>query len=805
MFRLLLLWAFTVFWDVSGIFADPVDVVVAKNKDFARIVFSWERPVAYDFRSNGRDVYIKFKRNIDASFQPILDKIPGYIEDVEVGKDGLGIKLKMRSDFDAYSYDSGSSVIIEIEGIPKKINSTTTLTKKKGNGSDNTQGNISEPDKVLGTVRSRFAEHSEYTRIVFDWVKPVPYKFEEKSGVVTVLFERSANVDISKLVKSPPRFIGEIKTRSNLNSSIVVLSVPPTSEVKHFVSGTKVVIDVGQPKNEAKIQKLPQGIFKEIDTLKTNKKKSSQILVFKQKRETLKTKQEASKIVKSVSKEKNSVISEKKETKGEVNASSSTLTLEKEKKGVVEKSSSNKIGKPASLSKRPKNESDLDADGKVKLASISMQKVEGANGGLAVKFNWKEPVAAAVFRRTGALWIAFDKKRRVDTNKLLGVLPVPEGVEAPPPPPDPENLPPPKPSLKDLVKSIEQITATGGTVLRLITNKGINPTLSRDGNSWILTFSRRQLKPNNPIEVRAEPNFPDGPRIFMPLAKSGSPLGVTDIETGYNMVIVPVIPLSHGVARGFVYPEVEVLETGQGAALIPSIDNLRVQSITKGIVLKSSVPINLSNVSGELLAATKKSIPGQLVTELELEQWSTLDGLDFQKRKEELQKFVAKAKNTKDIIEKNFDLARFYFSNGYGAEAIGVLKVIGSKQPEAIKNAEGLLLLAGSNYLMGRFSDSAIYLRNSKLDKIDEAAFWRAATVSKSGKMVAGAYEMQRTGDVIKTYPKPLQIPLSIFIAEAAVAIGQDKRAKDMIKSINKMELILSKRLKLVLLREILQ
>ena len=54
--------------------------------------------------------------------------------------------------------------------------------------------------------------------------------------------------------------------------------------------------------------------------------------------------------------------------------------------------------------------------------------------------------------------------------------------------------------------------------------------------------------------------------------------------------------------------------------------------------------------------------------------------------------------------------------------------------------------------------------------------------------MVAGAYEMQRTGELVKTYPKPIRMPLSLLIADAAVTIGQLKPAKDMLKSLKKLE-----------------
>ena len=48
-----------------------------------------------------------------------------------------------------------------------------------------------------GTVRIRVGEHGGFDRIVFDWSSRVTYRVESKDGVVTVIFEQSATVDLS--------------------------------------------------------------------------------------------------------------------------------------------------------------------------------------------------------------------------------------------------------------------------------------------------------------------------------------------------------------------------------------------------------------------------------------------------------------------------------------------------------------------------------------------------------------------------------------------------------------------------------
>ena len=90
-----------------------------------------------------------------------------------------------------------------------------------------------------------------------------------------------------------------------------------------------------------------------------------------------------------------------------------------------------------------------------------------AKTGVKFTFDWKEPVAAAVFRRVGYLWLIFDKPARIDAQSLLQ-------------------------SSGGVIQSIDQAPMPDATVLRMRVSRRINPTLSRDGLSWIIELSKRE-------------------------------------------------------------------------------------------------------------------------------------------------------------------------------------------------------------------------------------------------------------------------------------------------------------------------
>lgn len=92
-------------------------------------------------------------------------------------------------------------------------------------------------------IEVRAGEHGSYNRLVFDWPKAVDYKVEQDNGQAIITFGRSARINVAGLRGLP----SDISVKSADNSgktSSVVLAIPPTSRLRHFVSGSKVVVDV---------------------------------------------------------------------------------------------------------------------------------------------------------------------------------------------------------------------------------------------------------------------------------------------------------------------------------------------------------------------------------------------------------------------------------------------------------------------------------------------------------------------------------------------------------------------------------
>jgi len=764
----------------SGARAEPVSVRAANHPDFGRIVFLWKAPVGHQLLVRKDGISIRFERPIEASYQRVLGALKKYIRQATPEPDGRGVHFVLKKKFDAYSYDSGTSIIVEIAEVPgaeaeviRPPEQIESSEKTVATAAPKIVAQSVPKPKGLPSVNVRSGSHPDYTRLVFDWASKVDYTLNQTGGVVTLRFGRAANLDLRRLTQDPPRLLGEIKSRATADATHVALSVPPTANVRHFLSGSKVVVDIREPSGSDVAVALPKNVLAEAapeiaaTPTPVAEPTPEPAIVAK----AANAPQSDAPVVKAVDTAKSEP--EKPEPAAPRSADGGPSAGERKE--------STPAGDVAPPSVAPVTPVATVDDANLEEAEITVSKNQSDAGGMDLRFDWKEPVAAAVFRRVGKLWVVFDAKRRVNIEKILGARPDPN-VKTPEPV---EGAPPPPPNLSKQVFSVVQLAATGGTVLRMTTSKGINPALRRDGFNWILTFREQPLEPKTPLEINAQPNSPVGARVFVPTPEPGQPIGVTDPDVGDNMVVIPLTPLSHGVAREYSYPEVRFPQTGQGILVLANTDNLRVRPLRQGVELTSADPLSISSVSAEEAAESKLGAIGPVSRLLDLERWKLPKPTDFMVGKQKLQRELIRAKEVEPRQAARWNLATFYFANAYAAEALGVLRSMVAEVPEFENTPELKLVRGASKYLLARYAEAAEDLGDPSLDETDEGAFWRAAVIAKSGQMIAAAHELRRTGSVTQPYPKPLRFPLGLLVAEAAVEIGDIENAQKFLEALS--------------------
>ncbi len=751
--------------------AEPVRVQAALHDDFGRIVFNWKSPVSH--RSEVRDgrLTVRFGRPIEATFGRVQRSLRKYVSGIQSSDDGKSVVISLNGDFDAYSYDSGNAVIVEIaakepgEAEPPAKTAETAAKPDPGKSQD------------LPLVRVRTGRHQAYTRIVFDWPRKVSYTFKQDGGIATLTFARAARVDLKSLQSRPPRFVGGARSRTTSDSVTVTLSVPETSKVKHFLSGPKVVLDVGRPTGPDKAAALPpaKAPAKEESPKQAKQAKApagdapaaAQALKPEPK-ETPETAAaeaggKAAKLPPSASGPAPT------STPGKAEAQS---TVQAAKSAAAETASPPAPGQPTRLTPKPLIPKAPGPAGQGAVpGAAGLPAVPGQPPPLpptpsqvtakaaplekaivSLRFDWDEPVGAAVFRRAGLLWVAFDKPTTIDVGQLR------KAGDA-------------------IIKGIEQLATPGATVLRMAVDKGINPSLRRDGLAWILDFRKQPIEATTPLSVNAQPNSPVGSRLFVPVAEPGDPIVLTDPEVGDNIVIVPVIPLGHGTEVEYIYPQLRFLPTSQGLVVKPQGDDIRVRPLRQGLEITSGNELHISEVSPEAEANRRLAAMKPLTRILDLERWEVLDLESILNRRHELFAATIKAKGPK-LEAARMDQVRFFFANGFFVEALAIMREAAKSRIEIEQDPEFRMLRGVSHYMLGRFSEAADDFNHKELAINDEAIFWRAAVRAATGDLTGAAKDLRRTGQIFRPYPKSLKITMGTLVTKSSLEIGDIKQAR---------------------------
>jgi len=692
--------------------ADPVQVRASRGDGYGRLTFRWPQPVGHQARRQGDRLVINFSRPIEADLRPAVRGLGHMIASTEAAPNDATVVFRIKGEFSVRSYDSGASVVVDIVSAAKP-QQAQAATKSP-----------TQTEAAKGpNVRVRTGAHDAYSRIVFDWPSNTKFEVVRDGGTATVKFAKPGRANVSTLARGRTRNVLGAETLMENGNLSVRLKVDATSQIKAFANGPKVVVDVYAPGSQAAAPSIAAPPVNA--TAQTAKAE-------------------------------------------EPPAPNSAPVVPVEPAGTVAPSNG-EAAQAAPLSLEPQTAlssaspspapSPVAEDARVETRAQARKITDGA---VALKFNWDEPVGAAVFRRGGELWVVFDKRAKIDTEALVR-----DGA--------------------GLIKSVEQVPSRNGAVLRMTTAESINPEIKRSGLAWVLEFMSQPLIPSAPLQADAQPDSPLGARLFVAVPEPGNVIAFRDPEIGDNLVAVPVIPLGHGMSREWSYPQLKFLPSKQGVVVKPLSDDLRIRPLRQGVEVTSTGTLQISNVSAEekanvelqqqLASSAGMDALRPMTRILDLEKWKRPDLLSFTETKQDLQHEVAFAKNALTKKQSHRNLAQFFFANGFEAEALGVLHEMARSEPEYAKDPEYLLMHGAANWLMGRMEDARTDLYNPILDAYDEATFWRAAVVAGEGHLEDAAYELRKTGAITQPYPKSIKMPTATLVAEAAVELGDVKQA----------------------------
>ncbi len=317
----------------------------------------------------------------------------------------------------------------------------------------------------------------------------------------------------------------------------------------------------------------------------------------------------------------------------------------------------------------------------------------------------------------------------------------------------------------------------------MLVDKDISASVRREGLLWIIDFLKIPFKPKNPIRIEPKFNTAHGPQLFFHLEQPSNMISVVDPNIGDAFYAVPSFSLNNGVEGFRKYPDFDIYPSVQGIGIGPKSDGLEIDASNKGVELHYKGRGLYLTRDVDAIRDLKKFEKGDdLLEPFDVRGWAR-GGVKYQVRDiEKLLLIVSKA-NKHNVNLARLELARYYAANGYGAEAIGILRVIEASKNNLNEEAAFYAVRGIANFLMKRYSEAVKDFGHKGLKDNPEAKLWKNASLVAEAKYPKKYYQdMINNAGFIKDYSPELKVPLALIGAKASVDAADDLAAQNFLE-----------------------
>lgn len=234
----------------SAAAADPVTVLTDVQPGYGRIVFGWPAPVAHTSHLHDEVLTLTFARPVEADLSGLARDFFGYVSGAQVSDDGRTISLNLTKHYLFRSFEAGAQVTVDLLGAG-------AAAAPAPPGSDPLPAAPAAAPAVAVAVTPtpalpagvpvRLGQHEGYGRLVFDWTQNVEYTAARDGNRVVIEFDRAESIDLSIFGRLGLTQVVGATAESVNGRTMVQVAVVDGARLRHFRSGTKVVVDILDP------------------------------------------------------------------------------------------------------------------------------------------------------------------------------------------------------------------------------------------------------------------------------------------------------------------------------------------------------------------------------------------------------------------------------------------------------------------------------------------------------------------------------------------------------------------------------
>lgn len=754
--------------------AEKVTVRGGVHPDFARIVFDTPAEAAFTVQAEKDAVLVRFQVASDFDLSAAQKALFRYIGKGRVSAEGREVRFPLKKEFDVRSARIDGKVVIDLYARPA--------------GNDR--------------IQVRAGEHPTYSRVVFDWEKPVSARLEESDSQATIVFDQPAQFGLERVQRDLPAGITGVTVAKSDKGSRIAVQAPRNSTFRLFRDGNKAVLDVTPPRDQqtAEAKKTEPEAVAEKEAAKPAN--SSAPEKAREKAETG-APPPVRKPTSLLPQKSNAEGDEAAKPEGTVATETGVATAakspqEQEDKKALQDQAGEESGErevqnadapfrfatPESIraavaaqkAGAPVPEDNLitldafrtklnveaalaegeDVGGRAALVMLAddqeIPQMTPAPGKApepidptVLKFGWDRATGAAAFQRGNRLWLVFDRLGPFDLTKQLR-------------------------KIAPHLEPIDRVPVQRGTAVRLTLPPLFAPRLAFKDNVWTVDIRRRVPLPEDAVSVSVT-SGDQGPEVIFSRGGARTLLSIADPDLNDRIIVAPVRTPGLGVASAQQFAQFRALASYQGVVLQPNAEGLAMSLEARGVVVSGREPLLVSGSDARALPSTgeRNLMAGGSMFDLDLARRGGDE--EFTENKQELQRDVIREEDNKVGIAR-LDLARFYFGHGRAAEALGMLRLLEEENPNLASDPEVVMMKGASQFLGENYEDAARSLAHPALTGEREAVLWQSALAAKDQDWEAAATGFAETDDLIDQYARPVRNRLRLLEAEASLATG---------------------------------
>ncbi len=367
---------------------------------------------------------------------------------------------------------------------------------------------------------------------------------------------------------------------------------------------------------------------------------------------------------------------------------------------------------------------------------------------LSLRFAWRAPLGAAVFRRGEAVWVVFDAPAKLDVSGA------------------PRGLP-------QLGKAM---AVQGGdySAVRLTVPATQGVFARQDGAAWTVLIGPAAEAPPAPIKLNRDETAGLA-QLTAQVAGATGVFWLADPAVGDQVAVVT----ARGPAKGMPAPrtlvEAELLASAQGLAVRPAVDDLQIHASTDVVRIGRPRGLALSAGSAEarrISAPVGLPQPAAMPGLIDTQGWARTGEGGFLPRLRELQDAAAgeAGQGRGAGVQARMALARFLVGSELGFEAIGVLNGLAKAQPALLGDPEFRGLRGAAKAMCRRWKDAQADFSAPAVAEDPASALWRGYVAERVGDWAGARQGFSAGRSALSQFAPKWRARFARADAEAALA-----------------------------------